>query len=80
MRLKKIEEIRFSGDRIESRRHDISSHDQIALAHLIEGKRRHSATNFFSERRDSFGALRGQNLFLVARFVVEQNFVFNGAP
>lgn len=80
MRLKKIEEIRFSGDRIDSRRHDISSHDQIALAHLIERKRRDSATNFFKERRHSFGALRWENVFLVARFVIEQDFVFKGAP
>ena len=35
---------------------------------------------FFRERRDSLSALRGQDVFLVARFVVEQNFVFNGAP
>lgn len=79
MRLKKIEEIRFSGDRIESRRHDIASHGRTALALLIEGS---SATvrRIFSESGDILLALEGQNLFLVARFVVEQNFVFKDAP
>jgi hypothetical protein len=66
MRLTQIEETRLSGDRIGSRDHHITSHGRAALAHL-------------GERRRSCRAISRHNPSLVARFVIEQNFVFNGA-